>query len=131
MEEKVSVRVNNSGTLYKSTIHAGEHLLAADESKARGGQDAGPNPFEYLLSSLGACTCITLRMYAELKKMPLENVEVDLSLERKEEGTHIERKIRLSGALSPEQSERLLAIANRCPVHKILSGSIQISSGLQ
>jgi putative redox protein len=117
-------------TPYLVTHRAGSHAWLADEPVAEGGGDAGPAPFELLLSALGACTTITLKMYAQRKGWPLTEVDVKLSLETSDTGTQIERHIVLHGELSDEQRERLLQIANSCPVHKTLSGPIAIRSGL-
>ena len=81
-------------------------------------------------SSLGACTSITLKMYAKHKAWPLEAVHVTLNMDITPEGTVIDRQILLTGELDETQRERLLQIANACPVHKILSGTIMIQSGL-
>jgi putative redox protein len=104
--------------------------LVADEPIAEGGEDAGPSPFEYLAAGLASCTAITLRMYAQRKNWPLENAEVQVSVERSSDSTRFARQIDLIGPLLPEQRQRLLEIANHCPVHKALSGKIEITTAL-
>lgn len=128
----VVVKENGQGR-YRQTVQAGRHSLLADEPEALGGGDAGPAPFDYLLAALGACTSMTLRMYAERKNLPLENVKVELWHEKIEiEGQgkldRIERHIGLQGDLTPEQRARLLEIANKCPVHRTLTANIRIDS---
>ena len=122
----------NSADRYETRITAGRHAYSADEP-APIGADTGPNPYELLLSALGACTSITLFMYAARKDWPLERVHIELSHERvhaddcerceEENGIVdlIERKMRFEGPLDDEQRERLAYIATRCPVHKTLT----------
>jgi putative redox protein len=113
---------------FQVRLEDGTHTWLADEPASLGGADTGPTPNSLLLSSLGACTNITLRMYAKRKGWPLEAVGVLLSMTTGAEGTTIDRQITLTGPLDDEQRERLLQIANACPVHKILSGTIRIDS---
>jgi len=116
--------------------------MTADEPVESGGTDLGPNPYELLLSALGACTSMTLRMYANRKQMPLAGVSVTLTHDRihasdcqnceTEEGLvdRIRREIALAGDLDEAQRERLLSIADRCPVHRTLTNEILIESRL-
>jgi putative redox protein len=108
----------------------GTHQWIADEPESLGGRDTGPSPASLILSGLGACTSITLRMYAKRKAWPLDSLQVTLSMTSTADGTVIDRQIQLAGALSDEQRERLLHIANSCPMHKVLSGSIRIDTAL-
>lgn len=136
VEETLSGKYMQRGT-------AREHVLTLDEPTELGGNDAGPDPYELLLMALGSCTSITLRMYAEFKKIPLTHVRVELSHERvhaedcaeceTREGSidRITRDIKLGGdELTSEQQERLLEIANRCPVHRTLTSTSHVISRL-
>ncbi|SAL49595.1 OsmC family protein [Caballeronia terrestris] len=123
-----SVIATIGSTDFQVQLDDGMHKWLADEPESLGGRDTGPAPASLLLSSLGACTSITLKMYAKRKDWPLDAVRVVLSMTTGAEGTAIDRNIVLSGALTAEQRERLLQIANACPVHKILTGAIRIES---
>jgi putative redox protein len=125
-----NVTAHIGSTNFQVLIDDGKHTWLADEPESAGGGDRGPTPVTMLLSSLGACTSITLKMYAQRKDWPLDGVRVELSMETGAEGTSIDRKIVLEGDLSDEQRERLLQIANACPVHKILTHSVTIRSNL-
>jgi putative redox protein len=104
------------------------HKILADEPKSfPGGNDKGLSPTDFLLSSLGSCTSMTLRLYARLKKLPLKKIIV--KLDRKASGEII-REIELIGDLTEEQRERLFEISNKCPIHKALSNQIIINSEL-
>jgi putative redox protein len=104
------------------------HKILADEPKSfPGGNDKGLSPTDFLLSSLGSCTSMTLRLYARLKKLPLEKIIV--KLDRKASGEII-REIELIGNLTEEQKQRLFEISNKCPIHKALSSKINITSAL-
>ena len=116
---------------FKTKIYAGGHFIYADEPESIGGSDEGMTPGALLLASLGSCTAITIRMYADRKGYALDGVKIDLSIcEEKEmsKETTISRKIELLGDLSEEQRERLLQIADKCPIHKILSNTIKIET---
>ncbi len=135
----VIVEDNGSGP-FSETVRSGRHVLAADEPVAKGGNDTGPDPYAYLLAGLGACTAMTLRMYARLKKWPLEKVRVQLlhdkihaadcgSCETKDgKVDRIQRTIELEGPLDDAQRKRLMEIADRCPVHRTLTSEILIQT---
>lgn len=110
------------------------HTWYADEPTDKGGQDTAPNPIQILLSALGACTTITLEMYASHKGIKLDHVQVDLSLNpngQPESGqNNIKRKIILKGEFTEDQHKRLLKVAESCPVHKLLTSNISIQSEL-
>ena len=133
MSGTVVVRENGLGR-YQQEVIAGQHSLLADEPVDMGGNDAGPAPFEFLMAGLGACTSMTLRMYAERKGLALRNIKVELAHAKVEiDGAArdcIRRNITLDGDLSLEQRQRLLEIANKCPVHRALSQSFQLDCEL-
>ena len=124
-----AVAVSTGG--YAQQIRTGAHHLTADEPKSSGGTDTGPSPYGLLLSSLGACTSITLRMYAERKGWTLGEIKVDLSLIREGEAESIERELRFSAPLADEQRARLLEIAAKTPVTKTLSKGIRIDTQIR
>jgi putative redox protein len=137
----VEVEEGLSGRFIQN-MRTGRHVLVADEPVSVGGNDAGPGPYEYLLMGLGACTGMTLRMYAEHKKLPLKRVLVRLAHRkihaqdcadcetREGKVDEITREIRLEGELNEEQRQRLLEIANRCPVHRTLTSEIKVRTTL-
>jgi putative redox protein len=106
------------------------HMILADGSLAENGDDLGPNPHALLDAALGACTALTLKLYAERKGWPLENADVRIRHEETPGQYNLHREIHLLGPLSDEQRERLLEIANKCPIHRVLSGEISIDSKL-
>lgn len=126
----------------RTEVQAGSHALVADEPSSVGGTDAGPTPYDLLLAALGACTGMTLRMYADRKEWSLEQVRVHLTHEKmhaedckhcdtaEERLDRIEREIELTGELTSDQRSRLLEIANKCPVHRTFEGEIDVQSRL-
>ena len=123
---------------FQQTVVIGPHHLQADEPVAAGGEDTGPGPYDYLLAGLGACTSMTMRMYADRKALPLERVTVTL----KHSKIHaedcaecetkagmldqIDRAIAMEGALDADQRKRLMEIADKCPVHRTLTSEVRI-----
>lgn len=133
-EREVTVVESGAGP-YGQFITAGRHVLGADEPEALGGRDTGPDPFELLLSGLGACTAMTLRMYANRKAWPLTKISVRLRhATRAAAGQDLkdrfERVITLEGDLTEEQRQHLLEIADRCPVSQTLQRSSEITSSI-
>ena len=128
---------------YHTELYAGAHALVADEPRDMGGTDSGPSPYGYLCAALGACTAITLRMYADRKQWPLDGVRVRLTHDkihasdcaecetRQGKIDRFTRSIELQGALSAEQRQRLLEIADKCPVHRTLESEVHIETSLQ
>ncbi|WOF43573.1 OsmC family protein [Sphingopyxis indica] len=114
---------------YRTEIAVGGHSLVADEGPGLGGQNAGPAPYDLLLASLGACTAITLRMYADRKDWPLESVEVGLRLTGRREAMRIERTLTIAG-LDADQQARLADIAERTPVTLTLKNGLPIDTQL-
>jgi uncharacterized OsmC-like protein len=137
-----SVFVQSGPLKYAQTIAVGPHVLRADEPKEVGGNDEGPNPYDLLLAALGACTSMTVRMYAERKKWPLQGVQVRLSHSKvhAEDCAECETKVGMidridaeisfTGNLSQEQQNRLLEIADMCPVHRTLVSQVHIDTRL-
>jgi len=111
-------------------LSAGELHFLSDAEVSKGGDGTGPSPHEYLGAALAACTSMTLKMYASRKAMNLENAIVTVDIERVDDVEKFTRDIQLIGKLNPEDKERLIEIANKCPIHKALAGQIQIKTQL-
>jgi len=133
-----AVRVGEGDKRFLRQVASDDHAWVADEPKKMGGSNFGPDPYEHLLAALGTCTSMTIRMYANRKKWPLDDVDILLTHSREhvsdcehceEESARVDvlaREIHLQGDLSTEQRARLLEIADRCPVHRTLEGPIRI-----
>jgi len=140
-DNRIITRTGKIG--FHTEIIANGHTLIADEPIAVGGADTGPSPYDYLVAALGACTSMTLRMYADRKGWPLEAITVRLKHRKihakdcreceAKEGKidHIEREVELTGPLGEEQRSKLLEIANKCPVHRTLRSETVIESRLR
>jgi putative redox protein len=136
------VVVSGASTGFAQDISVRRHQLRGDEPLADGGTDTGPSPYDFLLMALGSCTSMTLSLYARRKQWPLQSVSVRLrhskihaedcaECETKQgKLDYIEREISLAGSLSDAQRTQLLAIADKCPVHRTLVSEIQIESRL-
>ena len=123
---------------FQQTVTTGPHRMLADEPKAAGGEDTGPGPYDFLLAGLGACTSMTMRMYADRKALPLERITVTLQHKKihaedcaeceTREGMldQIDRVISIEGALDADQRKRLMEIADKCPVHRTLTSEVRI-----
>src|SRR5438552_461876 len=130
--------VRGDARSFKQEIVAGKHHLVADEPISAGGGDAGPDPYDYLLTALGVCTSMTVGLYARRKQIPLENITVSLRHSRiyakdcedceTKEGMldRIEVELDLTGPLSAQQHDKLMEIAVKCPVHRTLTSEINI-----
>ncbi len=123
---------------FKQKITAGKHHLVADEPVSAGGGDNGPDPYDYLLASLGVCTAMTIGFYARRTKLPLDGITVSLWHSRihatdceeceTKEGMldRIDMEIEMTGSLTPEQHKKLMEIAAKCPIHRTLTSEINI-----
>jgi len=137
------VRINEADpTNFLQDISAGGHHLISDEPQSYGGNFLGPTPYQLLSAGLGACTSMTIRMYARRKNIPLEHVQVDVSHDKihakdcelceQSDGKvdQFKRSITLTGNISDEERQKLLVIADKCPVHRTLEGEINITTEL-
>jgi len=115
---------------YKTELLASGHSLIADESIDAGGTNLGPGPGELLQLSLASCTAITLRMFASRKNWPVEEIRIEVSSEKSNDTTIFQRDVYVKGSLTEEQRQRMLQIANSCPVHKTLTHPIEIKTQL-
>lgn len=140
MAEAAGVVVVRGGAKgFVQEISSGRHRLVADEPVASGGTDRGPGPYDLLMTALGSCMSMTIALYARTKKWPLEGVVIRLSHSRVyakdcrdcvvRDDTLLDRidtQVQLSGALTPEQEQKLMEVAHKCPVHRTLKSEIEI-----
>jgi putative redox protein len=132
MENEVIVKIGKEK--YQTEVQIGKHYITVDEPEEMNGKDLGPKPTTLLLSSLGTCKAITMKMYADMKNWPLEGIEIalDHSIDKTDNQhiTNISIQIKLLGDLDEVQKERILKVSEKCPVQKILSNPIQISTNM-
>lgn len=132
MSTKTKILAGIGHEHYVTKLSMRGHLLVADEPIDNGGRDAGPTPTELVLSGLAACTASTLRMYIDRKDWDVERIDLELSIqtEKTETGqlSRIDRVINFTGNITDEQKARLLEIADKCPVHKLLTNPIEIKT---
>jgi uncharacterized OsmC-like protein len=138
IDKTADVVVRGDARSFRQEVVAGQHNLVADEPVGAGGGDVGPDPYDYLLTSLGACTSMTVGLYARRKEFPLENITVSLRHSRiyandceeceTKDGMldRIDVEVELTGSLSAEQHAKLMEIAEKCPVHRTLTSEINI-----
>lgn len=138
--KKKIVHVHLGEQKYKTVLTAGQHEIIADEPRDAGGRDLGPDPYDHLLMALGSCTAITLRMYAERKQWPVEDIYVELRyfkdhaedcIDCDEESAKIdmiEKELIVRGDLDKKQLDKMLEIAEKCPVNRTLKSSIEMKT---
>ncbi|PYF72874.1 OsmC family protein [Pedobacter nutrimenti] len=130
-EKQITAVTELDKSHYKTKVFSGGHLIYADEPADLGGTDEGMPPAALLLASLGSCTAITIRMYADRKQYSLEAIKIELAIcseDQIDKSTTISRQIEFTGSLSQEERQRLLQIADKCPIHKILTNPIKIET---
>ncbi|MEX2282666.1 MAG: OsmC family protein [Gemmatimonadota bacterium] len=138
MSQTTSITARIGAQGYRTEIITGSHTIIADEPMSAGGTDQGPTPYDLLVAALGACTAITLRMYADRKQLPLDEVVVRLRHGRNHAEDdrncedspvrldRIDLELELKGDLTDEQRARLIEITPKCPLHRTLSAGIRI-----
>lgn len=131
----VTVKETHKG-IFTQEVRSGSHISTTDVPAELGGLDSGPNPYDKLLSALGSCTSMTIKMYADLKKIPLEGVDVSLTYKKELNAASelvdvINRDVAIRGNLDQAQREKLLEIANKCPVHRTLEAKPAINTVLE
>lgn len=141
-DKKKIIHIHIGTQNYKTALTAGSHELIADEPESVGGQNSGPDPYDYLLMSLGSCTAITLRMYIERKKWKVDDIYIELRHfkdhaedcedcdEKSAKIDKIEEEIMVKGDLSDKQLDRLLEISHKCPVFKTLQGAVEAKASI-
>ena len=126
--KKITVSLGKQN--YKMLVSSETNTLIADEPLDKGGQDLGFSPSQLLASSLASCTAATIQMYASRKEWEIDHITVAVQYDlNREDGTsYFEKEIEISGNITPEQKKRLLMIANKCPIHKVLTNEVSITS---
>jgi putative redox protein len=130
MEERKFAIATITDEIYRTELKARKHNVIADEPEEEGGKDLGPRPGDFYRISLASCTAITLRMYANRKNFDVQKIEVTVSSEPAEGKTMLYTDIEINGNLDEAQRQRMLQIAKLCPVHKVLTNPIEISTNL-
>lgn len=142
-DKKKIVHFHLGSKKYKTVMTAGNHELIADEPEKAGGGDEGPDPYDYLLMALGSCTTITMKMYADHKGWPVEDIYVELKHfkahaedcedcdDPKAKIDKIDKELIVKGDLTQKQLDRMLEISKKCPVHKTLLNKIEIQSSIE
>lgn len=129
MEEKIAVATIGHD-VYRTELLVRNHHLLADEPTDVGGKDLGPRPGDFLRMSLASCTAITLRMYANRKQFSVDHIQVSVTTKETERGTQFESHVEIKGRLNEEEKQRMLQIAKKCPVHKVLTHPIEVITDL-
>ena len=141
-EAQTVVSIKDKTNKFLTQIQTGRHSLIADEPTDVGGEDLGPSPYQFLTSALGACTAMTMRMYADRKGWEIDEIRVHLNHDKRhsddcadcESATakidHFDRIIEIDSQLDEKQLQRLLEIANKCPVHRTLEGDVKVHTKL-
>ncbi|TDO21046.1 OsmC family protein [Pedobacter duraquae] len=127
--QQISAVTELDRSTYKTKIFSGGHMIYADEPESMGGTDEGMNPYALILASLGSCTAITIRMYADRKNIQLEAIRVDLvfnGVSAEYTQPSITRNLTLIGDLTSDERVKLLNIADKCPIHKLLEHPVTI-----
>jgi putative redox protein len=131
MNDTIAVATATIGSeIYQTELVARKHVIVADEPESTGGQDLGPAPGDFLRMGLASCTAITLRMYANRKNMDVQQIKVSVSNSDTTDKTLLKTDIEIIGNVSDQEKERLLLIAKKCPVHKMLTNPIEIEHTL-
>jgi putative redox protein len=128
--ESTVIHAQFEGKNYTTLISNGKHQIITDEPIEDGGQDKGLNPFELILAGLATCTTATVKMYADRKGWEISQISIKAILEESDDSQVIKTNIEINGNITEEQKNRLLVIAKKCPVHKLLSAGNPIETNL-
>jgi len=132
MDDSIAIATATIGTdTYRTELKARTHTVIGDEPPDVGGKDIGPRPGDFLRMSLACCTAITLRMYTNRKNMDVQQIQVTVSNGPTTDKTILQTDIQITGNISEEDRERLIQIAKKCPVHKMLTNPIEVEHSLR